>query len=935
MKKLLLAGCFIVASVVSTQAQRWEEIEQFNPEFNHGSGTWMGFSVAIDGSLAAVGVPEYNDSKGIVGIYQKEDTEWKLLTTIRGGNGRDEFGTSVGISGTIVVVGGYSDSLVYVYRQENEWAIAEKITLPEKENDHLFGRSVAIHDSTMVVSAEGADEYKGAVYIFEKENNEWKLSQKLAPSERVEGERFGHAVDISQDHILVGAMHSNAAYIFERTESEWKQSARLSVPFSSDYVVARPNSCVSILDDIAVVGTPYNSDSNWRAGAAFVFEKKGDVWKQTVRLDASDVDRTRVYGHSVSVGRNAIVIGSWGRDGGAYLYEKEGGQWNEVRKVVVDSTHTGDHNFSVAMSGSNIVTGGPFSGAGESGSAFFLERHPLSWHNVRVQKVDITDYPVLIAAHQFGKSVALSENIAVVGAPDEDTSGKKSGAAYIYKTNGGQLVKQTKLIPEGFWQIDGHRFGSAVSIHNKSILIGASSYYGGRASDGTAYIFTETDTGWVQTAKMVSEETSPGNNNFGRAVALHGNTAMISASRDSTSTPVIYVFEKGDSSWVAQTKLAADDDNPEFGASLALEDSIVVVGAPGWNCDRGDAYVFSRNGSEWTQTAKLAPKDSVCNFGGAVAILGNTIIVGASSGESAYIFERSGSTWTQIAKLTAGRAKSGYGNHKWVAISDKYALVGSPGGSAVYTFVKPDDGWKDVVGVSQIAGTDRSEDDHFGASIALSGDTVLIGAPHGRYQQGGQSGKAYFFETGSAGQPPSIEDQVFDISSGNPDSTYVGTVKATDPENDQLFFRIISGDPDRDFSIDPLTGSIFLEDDRILNWTNVPSYHLTVGVGDGVNIVYATITITINAVTAIDEQPLEKLYSVYPNPTKGKISLRFDYKQTLKENKIVVINSVGSIVLTKEAFNNETVIDLSQHPSGIYLLYVEGGYEETTKIIKK
>ncbi len=454
----------MLVCVSSGHAQRWVEGNQLVSEFNHGLGNWMGFSVAIDGDLAVVGSPEYKESDGIVGIYRKDETTWKLISTLQNGE-NNLFGASVGISGGTIAVGCYSDSLVYVYYEQDQWTIPDKVALPEKENSQRFGRSVGIYGDTLVIGAHGSDDNAGAAYIFKKTDGTWVLSQKLTPEEPVEEERFGHAVAISPDYLLVAAMNSDAAYVFDPTENGWKQSAKLPVPFSSDYVVTRPSSCVSIANDVAVVGTPYNSDSSWRAGAAFVFEKDGSAWKQTARLDASDVGRTQVFGHSVSIAGGAIAIGSWGSGGGAYLYEKEENEWKEVKKIQVDTAYSYAHNFAVAMSGNNIITGAPFDGPGENGSVHFLERHPLNWHDVRIQKVDISDYPLVAGAHKFGRGVALSDKIAVIGAPDENTSGKKSGAAYVYRIEGDQLVKQTKLVPERFFQIDGHRFGSAVSIY--------------------------------------------------------------------------------------------------------------------------------------------------------------------------------------------------------------------------------------------------------------------------------------------------------------------------------------------------------------------------------------------------------------------------------------------------------------------------------------
>ncbi len=436
---------------------------------------------------------------------------------------------------------------------------------------------------------------------------------------------------------------------------------------------------------------------------------------------------------------------------------------------------------------------------------------------------------------------------------------------------------------------------------------------------------------------MVSGERSPGTNRFGQAVALYGNTAMVSAARDSISNPVVYVFEKGDSSWVKKTKLVASDGEIEFGSSIAMEGNIAVVGDP--STGNHAAYVFEKEGTVWRETAKLKIQDSSHSFGDAVDISGNTILVG-SADKGAYVFEKTESGWTQVAELsTTYRGHLHFENDNWVAISDKYALVGSPDRGNVYTFTKPSGGWKDMTGVNQIIATERSENDLFGIAVALNSDAVLIGASQGSVSQKGQvgqSGKAYFFKAIADDIPPVVNDQTFTISKESLDSTFVGKVQVSDSDNDQHFFQFVD-DSTNKFSVDPTTGEIHLEDESILNQADSETYNFTVAVGDGANVAYANITVelAIMPLSVINKEQLRKAYSIYPNPVIEKLTVKINDSEVLKERRLVIINSWGKKVLIKTLDASESTIDLSAYPPAIYLLKIEGANQALFRVVKK
>ena len=262
---------------------------------------------------------------------------------------------------------------------------------------------------------------------------------------------------------------------------------------------------------------------------------------------------------------------------------------------------------------------------------------------------------------------------------------------------------------------------------------------------------------WVQIAKLTASDGAAGDK-FGQSVAIDGDTLVVGASGGKGSA---YVFIKPSvggwattSSYVA--KLTASDGaaGDDFGFSVAIDSDIIVVGA--YQDDNGSAYVFDKPGGGWndnTETAKLtAEGGQSVNFGYSVAISGDTVVVGANwagSGPSfgqgaAYVFVEPGGGWattsTYDAKLTASDAVDGEEEHLGisVAISGDTVVVGADHddigsktrqGSA-YVFVKPAGGWNDMTETAKLTtSAEAFWDLMFGTSVAISGDTIVVGAP--------------------------------------------------------------------------------------------------------------------------------------------------------------------------------------------------------------
>lgn len=227
--------------------------------------------------------------------------------------------------------------------------------------------------------------------------------------------------------------------------------------------------------------------------------------------------------------------------------------------------------------------------------------------------------------------------------------------------------------------------------------------------------------------------------------------------------------------WVQTAELTASDGalGDQFGWSVSTSGNTVVVGSPfhavGLNLSQGAAYVFVEPQSGWTsmtQTAELVASDgaALTFFGSSVAISGDTIVVGAGGSTvkgnphqgAAYVFVKPANGWknmTQNAKLTASDGYVGDDFGASVAISGNTVVVGAPYASigsdfqqgAAYVFVQTGSGWANMTQTAKLTSSDGAANDIFGGSVAVDGTTIVVGASEASVSGNTNAGKAYVF----------------------------------------------------------------------------------------------------------------------------------------------------------------------------------------------
>jgi hypothetical protein len=360
----------------------------------------------------------------------------------------------------------------------------------------------------------------------------------------------------------------------------------------------------------------------------------------------------------------------------------------------------------------------------------------------------------------FGVAVAVSGDTAVVGAHQEE-------AAYVFTRSAGVWSQQAHLKASNPWF--GDEFGRSVAVSGETIVVGAyresSSATGvnGNQSNndapwsGAAYVFTRSAGVWSQQAYVKASNTE-WSDLFGYSVAVSGDTLVVGAvGEDSRAigvngnqydddgrnahylygfTGAAYVFTRSAGVWSQQAYLKASNDRTDFffGSSVAVSGDTVVVGEGMAKA----AYVFTRSAGVWSQQPDLKGSNTEANFGPSVAVSGDTIVVG---GFGANVFVQSHGVWSRQAYLNA-KPGSQFGGS--VAVSGDMVVVGAHADSsnatgvngdqnnnsmaesgAAYVFTRSAGIWSQQ---AYLKASNPETFDLFGSSVAVSGDTIVVGA---------------------------------------------------------------------------------------------------------------------------------------------------------------------------------------------------------------
>jgi hypothetical protein len=594
------------------------------------AGDFFGMSVSINGDYAIVGAPVFEGEvdSGSAYIFKRDGTNWSQQQKLTAWDGPidNQFGYSVSISGDYAIVGVlYNEELptypppgsAYIFKCDGTtWVQQDKLTAWDGAGRDHFGFSVSISGDYAIVGADCDDDKgaaSGSAYIYS---------------------------DVSYSEIRGTKWHDKDGdgHLFGDPDEEglsgWRIYADMNL--NGQFDAGEPSSLTDASGNYALRVTP---------GTWVVAEENKPCWEQTYPGGNGYYNITLAGGQIVE-GYNF---------GNVRPTEINPSGWQNVQqdKLTASDGAADDHfGWPVSISGDYAIVGAyrDDDRGADSGSAYIFALDYLNcsdWD--QIVKLTASDGA---ANDYFGFSVSISGDYAVVGAYYDDDRGANSGSAYIFKYDGATWSQQQKLTASDGAAND--NFGNSVSISGDYAVVGAYDDDDRGTNSGSAYIFKRVGTTWSQQAKLTASDGAA-IDNFGYSVSISGDYAIIGAYRDDdkgADSGSAYIFKYDGATWVQQQKWTASDGSASdnFGNSVSISGDYAVVGAYG-DDDRGtnsgSAYIFKYDGATWSQQQKWTASDGAANdfFGGSVSISGDYAVVGAygdddrgSSSGSAYMF---------------------------------------------------------------------------------------------------------------------------------------------------------------------------------------------------------------------------------------------------------------------------------------------------------
>ncbi len=807
-------------------------------------GDRFGHSVAIAGGSIVVGAP-YDDN--LNGMDAGSAQLFAAAALGRTGDpaggqlfafdepGGDGFGTSVAMTEETLVVGtpgdadsGFDAGSAFVFsRRERQWQgeterSRKKLTAPQALAGERFGHAVAIADQTIVVGApaDGITDGTGSVYVFTRPESGWSAdieAQKLTAPQALAGERFGHAVAIADQTIVVGAPAdgitdgTGSVYVFTRPESGWSadiEAQKLTAPQA--LAGERFGHAVAIADQTIVVGAPADGITDG-TGSVYVFTRPESGWSADIeaqKLTAPQALAGERFGHAVAIADQTIVVGApadgiTDGTGSVYVFAVEAPA--APSSLTAADGQGGDRfGYAVAIDGAVIVAGAPgddglaedsenangIESKSAAGSIYAFRRPASGWADTNVaDKLPATDTD---AGDAFGQSLALKGWAMVAGMPGDwlsysvDRPGPRAGSVRVFTW------------PGLFWEDSPHAFKMRPPDPSDALVTGIVLSADGdtavlatnrRSEDGPerqgAYVYVRASGQWStadpvrisfpegESYRVVSIAVSENGDTI--AVAAIGSTPTVD--RRTPNPSAVFAFTRPAGGW-SETPPAAKLAFPSehlglfFKSPIAVSGDTIVVGASEDDNENGKnagaAFAFTRADDGWSEAVtavKLTAPGGLAwaRFGYAVDVSGNQIVIGAPGDDNlngrdagaAYVFTRGNDGWGSqysSAKLVVPDGLRGESFGYSVAIAGDTVVVGAPrrgqywgAEGAAYVFNRPGGGWRQPYLVSRLLPLEPQENGRFGGSVAATGELVIVGGEDGSWAPG--TSKVFVFPT--------------------------------------------------------------------------------------------------------------------------------------------------------------------------------------------
>lgn len=311
----------------------------------------------------------------------------------------DTLGGKVALKNDIAVLGVMrrddkgkdSGAVVTFKRHANKWQQQKIITAPDAKAGDAFGQSIALTKDHLIIGAPRNDvsgKDSGAAYIYKRVNDNWRYQTKITASDGAAGDLFGISLAIDETTIIVGAdLHdktannAGAVYVYTLNNGQWQQEAKLMASDGADtdifgvrVALSGHTALISARrDDVEGIGTD--------AGSAYIFQRNKGIWQQQLKLTSPDGAADDRFGRGVAIDKNTAIISAMnhdqnGKDTGAlYVYKKGKHGWRFSTKYTAKTSFPEDRfGWNLGLSNQLAVVATPNHDAqGENSGAVFVQ----------------------------------------------------------------------------------------------------------------------------------------------------------------------------------------------------------------------------------------------------------------------------------------------------------------------------------------------------------------------------------------------------------------------------------------------------------------------------------------------------------------------------------------------------------------------------------
>ena len=736
----------------------------------------FGKAVSISENNVIVGA-ERGERSGRAYVYRWNGAsyyEYKLSSS--DGNSGDKFGGAVSISGDNVIVGASEDDdngtdsgSAYVYRWDGSEYDEYKLTASDGEKDDRFGKNVSIDGNNVVVGAYGnffANNILGKAYVY-RWNGESYDEYILTASDTSIGDRFGYSVSISGDYVLVGTDRSKAVYIYHWNGSSYDEVNKLTSQEDGNSF----GKFVSIDGDSIVVGSDYDSQNY--TGATYIFSLANPFGLVDTAIysdvtldwqDAFDSDsgiKEYVIEYADNIGFDDAIIQTSATSDLDLSNMADGTYYWHVKSVNNDdgeSLWSITDSFVVDLNAASVPDGlsDPVSGSdvaldwNDSESMIGIKEYIVQYDDD--QNFNSAETQTVVDSELTLNNMANGSyywRVKAVNSDNEQSNWSEADKFYLTSAT----TETTRILDSTVLRSS---LGDSLAVFEDIVVVGGL---------GATYIYQYSDDVWTETIVDVNDvgryvSTDGENVIVGHGLYQWNETNWVRTERfptnsvfeqmvvdgdrvASSSDKGVFLYEFNGSTWDKTVLHALKAGDPEAwnypGQTLFIDGDIIVSGLNGDDSNgtnSGCAYIFKYNGTSWDET-KIISSDNMAddNFGYSASVDGNTVVVGTKGNRnragSVYVYKWNGSEWMET-KLTASDGENGDEFGHSVAVDGNTIIVGAKSDSndvasragSAYVYQWNGSAWLEA----KLIASDGESDDSFGNSVAIDGDRIVIGA---------------------------------------------------------------------------------------------------------------------------------------------------------------------------------------------------------------